>query len=79
MCRSTGSKPFDCISRFCVYRIYKRIGISYYDGTSAYSSVTHAPRHIVASELRKVDFKKAIHSHLIFLRHKSKKSIDSYT
>lgn len=55
MCRSTGSKPFDCISRFCVYRIYKRIGISYYDGTSAYSSVTHAPRHIVASELRKVD------------------------
>jgi integrase len=75
-CRKTGSKPFDGLSRFTVYRIYKKLNIQYLNSDSAYLSVTHAPRHIVASELQKLDKNNDFTSD--FLRHKSNKSLEHY-
>jgi integrase len=75
-CRKTHAKPFDGISRFCIYRIYKKLGIMYKDSTSSYMSITHAPRHILAAELQKSDKENAYTSD--FLRHKSKESLKHY-
>jgi site-specific recombinase XerD len=75
-CRTNGCNPFEGISRFTVYRIYKKIGIVYQNPASANLSITHAPRHIVAHEIRKEDSTNAYTSD--FLRHKSEKSLEYY-
>jgi len=75
-CRKNSLKPFDGLSRFCVYRIFKKIGITYTNSNSVYMSVTHAPRHIIAAELQKIDKNNEFTSD--FLRHKSLNSINYY-
>jgi len=45
-------KPFSQISRFSVYRFYKRLGISFPKKKGKLSNVTHAVRNIVIKSMR---------------------------
>ena len=75
-CRRIGMSPYSLYSRFYVYRLYKRLGISYTKPGAKHSAVTHAPRHWAAHEIVQLDKSKELGSD--FLRHKSGRSIESY-
>jgi len=76
ICRYAGVSPFMDISRFTVYRVYKRLGINYDLGPGYKKSVTHAPRHFAANELQQENKDSAYTTD--FLRHKSNESLNYY-
>jgi len=76
MYKGSTSLIFSHISRFYVYREYKKLGISFIFGNSKKSSVTHAPRHltILQAKENKIDTKDT----QVFIGHKSIKSTEHY-
>lgn len=76
ICRYAGVSPFIDISRFTVYRVYKKLGIGYDLGPGHKKSITHAPRHFAANELQQENNDTAYTTD--FLRHKSSESLSYY-
>lgn len=74
--RSNQMKPFKDISRFSVYRFYKRLGISNPKVKSNLMNVTHAIRNIVIRNMRKSNMTEAQISEII--GHKARKSLEYY-
>ena len=52
-CKNKKVEPFADINRFYVYRVFKRVGISYDSKNSDKKAVTHALRHLYVENLRK--------------------------
>lgn len=49
--RDNKLSPFDLYNRFSIYRLYKKIGISYDEAGKLHKSVTHAPRKLLAQDI----------------------------
>lgn len=71
-----GFSPFDGISRFYVYREYKKMDISAVNGGKVNVAVTHSFRHKIASDIRKNGISENVIT--IVLNHNSTKSKNHY-
>lgn len=67
---------FSGISRFYVYREYKKVGIEFLFGENKKQSVTHALRHLMISEMRAENVETKTTQALV--GHKSQKSTEHY-
>lgn len=52
ICKSAQCNPFEYLSRFMLYRDYKKKGIMMLFKNASYRSVTHALRHLYIEELK---------------------------
>jgi integrase len=75
-CKKSGREPFGSFSRFQIYRIFKKHGISHTFGENQKASVTHLPRHIMALDITATTEDKQIVSDA--LRHKNEKNREFY-
>lgn len=67
---------FDCISRFYVYREYKKLGISHKFSARSKESVTHLFRHLVVKNFKNYNI--STNDSKNFIGHKAKASTEVY-
>lgn len=75
-CQENKTHPFRQYSRFYIYRLYKKFGISTTEKGRKHDSVTHAPRKMLAQELQSDGFGKS--EIKTALGHKSERSTEYY-
>ena len=75
-CRARKQNPFETYNRFFLYRLYKKLGISYRKNGMKKTAVTHAFRHIQADAIREITKDRDILAQR--LRHKNPKNSDRY-
>lgn len=71
-CKRLGVYPFEGLSRFYVYRVFKKCGIGYRFEGNKHASVTHLPRHVMAIDAKSIEGGNNYVTDV--LRHKSEKN-----
>lgn len=68
--------PFNHVSRFVIYRLYKKLGINLINSGSLHAKITHSLRHLNVKLMQEIGLSNENLS--LFIGHKSHKSIEWY-